>query len=94
MAENTVVSNMATVWATWLKKKGCINMARGRGVENMVQGKECGNLAEGKSVENIAEGDWAAWLRKSLGNMVGREGCVLWEWGVCYMAIRNGCRAA
>ena len=64
MAENTVVSNMATVRATWLKKKGCINMAKGRCVENMVQGKECGNLAEGKSVENIAEGDWAAWLRK------------------------------
>jgi hypothetical protein len=31
---------------------------------------------------------------KNLGNMVGREGSVLWEWGVCYMAIRNGFRAA
>jgi len=82
MAENTVVSNMATVRATWLKKKGCINMAKGRGVENMVQGKECGNLAEGKSVENIAEGDWAAWLRKKLG----QHG---WKRGVCVVGM--GC---
>ncbi len=77
-----------------VKKKGCINMTKGRGVETWSKGKSVGTLLRGRVWKTLLKKRGQHGLGKSLGNMVGREGCLLWEWGVCYMAVRNGCRAA